>query len=322
MWLARGDFAQIEARMLPWLAGQESELEAFRAYDAGTGPDTYIIAASGIYRCRPEEVTKPRRQVGKVAKLALGYQGGAHALQNMARAYGVKIPHAERPKDARGWQPPLDTDEWIKTMWRAANPRIASMDPNDPGLWLKLERTAMECVAAAPGKLFVVRDDPPVLFVRNKVALSLRLPSGRPLIYWNPRLASVTTSWGQQKWAVKYRAEDAVTKRWTEFVAYGGLYAENLTQASARDVMAEALIRIDDAIDQYYRDVPDDPEPGGGIVLTVHDEGVAAIPRGLAATAEQAAEFMRKHMLIKSAWLGNCPINADASAHFRYVKGD
>jgi DNA polymerase len=323
-WLARGDYSQIEARVNPWLAGAQWKLDAFWEFDTGIGPDLYKVAAGMILGIPPEQVDKVQRQsYGKVSELALGFGGGARALQKMATAYGVKIP--EWPRDEYGYavkpedHPDLQfegTDEWIKRQWRAANPEIV-------GLWHGLEAAALECMKRPPGEVVDVwtihvtrgtynsakarteyerMHKTPLTFRRNSKALAMRLPSGRHLYYWTPQLRLVDTVWGK-KWTFHYRAEDAVTKRWSEFAAYGGLLCENAVQAVARDVMRDALLRL-------YRD---------GIlpVLTVHDEAICEMATE---TSTWAALKVQSEMLVPPAWAPGLPIAAESSAGSRYVK--
>jgi DNA polymerase bacteriophage-type len=300
MFLARGDYSQIEARVLPWLAGAEWKLDAFRAYDAGTGPDLYRVAAANIYGGSPEDITPAQRQQGKVAELALGFQGGPDALQNMARAYGLKLPM--HPRDEKTGRPRLDyepdtgTDQWIVRRWRDANPEVAGPE----GLWRSLETAATTCVRAPAGEEFHVGT---LRFKRNAKAMTLRLPSGRSLFYWNPALKLVKTSWGAEKWAVTYRAEDAMTKRWDVFHAYGGLWTENAVQATARDVMLAALLNCEDM--------------GLNPVLTVHDEVICEVPM---VSQDMAAHLVRSAMLNVPAWCAGLPVACEASANRRYMK--
>lgn len=167
-------------------------------------------------------------------ELALGFEGGARALQSMAKAYRMKIPvwtppkKSELPAGTAQWEiePTEGTDEWIKRMWRAANPEIASRDRDRPGFWRRINQAAIDCMRSAPGPWFPVGDRG-LAFVRNSEVLCMRLPSGRMLWYWSPRLVRTWTPWGTQQDAVVYRSEDSVTHQWREFQAYGGLWTEN-----------------------------------------------------------------------------------------------
>lgn len=313
--LARGDYSQIEARVGAWLAGADWKLDAFRAYDAGTGPDLYKIAAAGVFRCAPEEITKERRQTGKVAELALGFGGGAGALQNMAKAYGMQIPRHPRGPDGMPVKSPggpaIGTDEWVKLGWRKANPETC-------GLWLGLETAALACMGAPMGDITEVwtmrrtwvdgspiierMHKTPLTFRRNKSALCLRLPSGRGIYYWSPNVRKTNTPFGQ-KWTLWYFAEDSVTRRWKDWPMWGGLATENAVQATARDVMCYAFVQL--------------CQQGCAPVLSVHDELVIEIA-GL--SAADAIAFVVNGMSVTPTWAEGLPIAVDGSAGPRYVK--
>jgi DNA polymerase len=342
VFLARGDYSQIEARVNPWLAGAEWKLDAFRRYDAGTGPDLYKVGAGGIYGVPAEDVSKPQRQIGKVSELALGFQGATGALQAMSRGYGIKIPHWQAPPRPRGqrWEdrarPPTGTDQWIVDNWRAANPEIVQF-------WRDLETAAADCAGGPVGNEYFAGPRQ-IRFKRNRKVMSMRLPSGGCLFYWSPRLSKVTTAWGAEKWAVIYRSEDSVTRQWSEFAGYGGLWCENAVQGTARDIMADAARRLDpetlrEVWDDGLRDLTADETPGLhararkawaehrrqleaaegiGPVLLVHDEAIAEVE---ADTADEAAERVRRIMVDVPAWCEGLPVAADASAGPRYVKG-
>jgi DNA polymerase len=303
--LVRGDSSQIEARVLPWLAGAEWKLNKFRAYDRKEGPDLYIVAATGIYQVPDGEIDKddPRRQIGKVSELALGFEGGARALQSMAKAYRMKIPVC--PKLEQDEEPPDGTDEWIKRMWRAANPEIASRDPNAPGFWRRINQAAIDCMRAGPGPWFPVGASG-LAFRRNSEVLVMRLPSGRLLWYWTPRLVQRHTPWGTLQDAVVYRSEDSVTHQWREFQAYGGLWTENAVQATARELMAYwlRLMKAEGIIP----------------VLSVHDEGIGEADCARWPMPDQAVAVIEQIMKTLPPWAAGLPVNADASAGPRYVK--
>ena len=88
--LRSSDFSNVEGRIVAWLAGQEDKLEAFRAFDAGTGPDLYLVAAAWVFNV-PVKDAKPFRQIGKICELSMGYGGGAKAFAKMAKNYGMRI---------------------------------------------------------------------------------------------------------------------------------------------------------------------------------------------------------------------------------------
>jgi DNA polymerase bacteriophage-type len=274
--LVTADYAQIEARVLAWLAGQEDRLDVFRAFDAGAGPDPYRVTASRIYRTDPSEITASQRQIGKVADLALGYQGGSRAFKSMAKNFGLKIPTAQA--------------EEIKHAWRAAHPHIEHF-------WWRLDDAARECLIQSPGATFNVGK---LQFKRSEHAMRLRLPSGRSLIYWYPSLKEAETPWGELRIQPHYYGQDAVTRQWVEFKAYGGLLAENVTQATARDLLADALVRLDAA--------------GLNPVLTIHDEVICETE---AANARAVTDIL----LTLPAWADGLPVAVDTTAAIRYMKG-
>lgn len=299
-WLARGDYSQIEARVNPWLAGAEWKLDAFRRYDAGTGPDLYLVTAARILGIPVDLVSKLQRQAyGKVPELALGYQGGVHAFLAMAKTYGVKVTEAQ-------------ADE-IKVAWRAQNPEICA-------LWRGLDYAALQCMRAPVGEITEVwtrgsdpanglYNDPihltPLKFQRRLPVLTMIGPSGGRLHYWTPVIRNVPTPWGYKD-SVVYRAEDSVTKRWTEFTGYGGLWCQNVVSFTSRELMADSLIRMAD--------------DGLSPRLTVHDEGVCRVPRSQFPRAEDAARAVETIMRQTPAWAAGLPVAADASAAERYVK--
>lgn len=230
------DFNAIEARVLAWLADQDDVLDVFRA-----GGDIYCHQASAIYGRPIDKDRDPEeRQIGKVAILALGYQGGVGAFQAMAKAYGVKV------SDERADQ--------IKTAWRDVNGYIRQY-------WYTLEGAAMSAVQH-PGSTHAVGHG--VAFRVNGSFLWCRLPSGRNLCYPYPKIAPKEMWWGDVKDCISFKAVDSVTGRWSDQWTYGGSLAENVTQAVARDCLVEAMFRVEEDL-------------GYPIVMHVHDEIVAEV---------------------------------------------
>lgn len=287
--IVAADFSNIEGVVLAWLAGERPRLLAFREYFAGKGPDLYCVAASGIYGRTVTKANKEERQIGKVAELACGYGGGVGAFQTMAAAYGVKVPD--------------DQANEIKTAWRDANPAIVQF-------WQELEDAAIEAIYH-PGRAVSAG---PITYKKVGSFLWCRLPSGRALCYPYPEVHAVKTPWGQMKDAVTFKTVPNVsnrkkivwedksnTNKWARISTYGGALCENVTQAVARDLLAEAMVRLEGA--------------GYPIILTVHDENVSE-------TAESfgSAKEYEEIMCELPEWAKGLPIAASGFESQRYKK--
>jgi DNA polymerase len=284
------DYSGIEARVLPWLAGEEWKLDAFRQ-----GTDMYKLTAGGILGKSPEDVTKAERQAyGKVPELALGYQGGVGAFGKMAANYGVNLPEAEIIR--------------IRDGWRAANPRIKQF-------WWDLETAAFLAIQK-PGSVQWIDK---LAFRVAGSFLFMRLPSGRFMAYPYPAIRPKVMPWldddGKPVWkdSVTYFSTIDIAKRskvvadkhnsskWARIASYGGMFAENATQAVARDFLADAMPRVEAA--------------GYPIVLTVHDEIVVEVDEDFGSLEEMSAI-----MTTLPAWGEGCPIAVEGWEGRRYRK--
>lgn len=209
------DFSAIEARVIAWLAGEKWRLDVFNSHGK-----IYEASASQMFKVPIEQITKgsPLRQKGKVAELALGYQGGPNALVNMG-ALKMGIEEEELPK--------------LVAMWRNANPAIVK-------LWEKVEEAAITAISEAPVTL---KHNLKFDFDRNRGILFITLPGGRKLSYLKASLKS--GKYGGQ--AIYYQGLNQTTKQWGIIDTYGGKLVENIIQAIARDCLAEAMLRLDKA---------------------------------------------------------------------------
>lgn len=210
------DFSNIEGRVLAWLAGEEWKLQAFRDFDAGTGPDLYLLSYARAFGCTIEEA-KPQRQVGKVMELALGYEGGVGAFQTMARGYGVKV------SDMRA-------DE-LKELWRSAHPMTRK-------LWKGLQAAAIRAIKT--GEIHEYRG---LKFRVKGSFLFCRLHSGRVLSYPYPRLGK--DRWDRDNWS--YMRVNGLSRKWERHETYGGDQANHVTQATARDIQTHGMLALEAA---------------------------------------------------------------------------
>lgn len=211
--LAVADFSAIEARVIAWLAGEAWRLKVFNSHGK-----IYEASAAQMFKVPIETVTKgsPLRQKGKIAELALGYQGGVNALITMG-ALNMGIEE----KELKG----------LVDMWRSANPAIVKA-------WYKIQKAAIDAVeTGAPVSIM----HGIILFVKNDI-LFIKLPSGRCLSYIEPRVKE-----GKYGPALTYKGMDQTTKQWKTQDTYGGKLVENIVQAIARDCLAEALLKLDAA---------------------------------------------------------------------------
>lgn len=233
------DFSAIEARVIAWLAGEQWVNEVFathgKIYEA-TAAQMFGVPVDRIAKGNPEYSL---RQKGKVATLALGYQGGTSALIAMG-ALNMGLTEDELPD--------------IVSRWRQANPRIRD-------LWYAVENAALAAMETARpqairGLIFTLEGD----LLYGQSFLTVRLPSGRKLYYPKPFLKE--NQFGKQ--ALHYYTVGQQTRKWEVASTYGGKMTENIVQAIARDCLAVTLERI------YDR--------GLQTVFHVHDEVIIDAP--------------------------------------------
>ena len=237
--LVDADFSAIEARVISWLAGEQWRLEVFRTHGK-----IYEASASQMFGVPLEKIKKGNpeyalRQKGKVAELALGYQGSSGALIAMG-ALKMGIPEDDLPD--------------IVSRWRDSNKRIVD-------LWYSLESAAVSVIQtghpAGVRGLMLARE----MDIENGLDfLTITLPSRRKLYYAKPSLGE--NSWGRP--SILYYGVNQTTKQWTQLETYGGKLVENCVQAIARDCLAIAIERLEAA--------------GFPVVFHIHDEVVVDCP--------------------------------------------
>ena len=205
------DFSAIEARVISWISGEEWRLEAFRA-----GKDIYCESASQMYHCKVEKHGEngELRQKGKIAELALGYQGGVGAMKQMDK--GGSIPEEEMQD--------------IVDQWRLANPKVVK-------LWKTCEMAAKTSIEEK--RTVKIRCGIAFRYIQGN--LFITLPNGRHLCYWGARLEEDPRGWGSK---IIYMGVNQTTKQWGKVETYGGKLVENIVQATARDCLAEVMKRV------------------------------------------------------------------------------
>lgn len=260
------DFSAIEARVLAWLAGEQWRLDAFKA-----GQDIYCASASQMFGVPVVKhgINGELRQKGKVAELACGYGGGSGALISMG-ALDMGLKEDELPD--------------IISSWRDANPEIVKF-------WYAVEKAAIETV-----KDHNDRSVGRIGFQFSANTLWIVLPSGRRLAYIKPRLQP--NRFGRM--ALTFEGLGANNK-WVRGETYSGKLTENITQATARDLLAEAMRRMELA--------------GLGIVGHVHDEVILEVPKGKY-TVDDVCSIMNQN----PKWAEDLPLSSAGYTGAWYYK--
>lgn len=237
------DFSAIEARVIAWLAGESWRQEVFR-----NNGDIYCASASQMFGVPVEKhgVNGELRQKGKIAELALGYGGGVGAMISMG---AIDMGLAEEEL-----QPIVDS-------WRQSNPAIVK-------LWWDVHRCVIKAVKDKQPQTYKC-----LTFEYQSGMLFVGLPSGRRLAYAKPSV--YRNDYDRDE--IAYMGVDA-TKKWGKIDSYGPKFVENIIQAMSRDILAEAMARMEAA--------------GYDIVMHVHDEAVIEAPRD--AVLEDACQIMSK----------------------------
>ena len=250
------DFSAIEARVLAWMSGEAWRLQVF-----STHGKIYEASASAMFGVPIEEIgkTSPLRQKGKIAELALGYGGSVGALVSMG-ATKMGLSEEELPD--------------LVSQWRLANPHIMEF-------WWKVDAAAYKAVKERT----TVRTDGLVFEYRGGI-LFIHLPSGRKLSYVKPRLE--LNRFGRE--GITYEGVGE-SKKWTRIETYGPKMVENIIQAVSRDILAEAMLRLEKA--------------GFDIVMHVHDEVVLEVPEGVSGVEE-----VNELLAVNPSWTMGLPLKA------------
>lgn len=276
------DFASIEAVIVNWLAGQDDVLDDFRAYLGGDkNRDPYKLMAVRMGRAKtPAEVTKEDRNAGKAAELGCGFGMGPAKFVSAAWAtYGVRVTESQAADAVKIYR---SSHGRVKQFWRDAENAVknAIQQPNVP---FKFGAESRLTAIVAGAYLYVI------------------LPSGRPLCYAAPRLVVTELPWGGEGEQIEYSAVNSLTHSWGRERTYGGKLVENIVQAVARDLMADAMLRAE--------------ERGYIPILSVHDEVIAEVEAGQGDVKE-----FEGIMCELPEWAAGCPVAAEGWRGFRYRK--
>ena len=251
------DFSAIEARVMGWLSGEEWVLDVFR----GDGK-LYEMTASRMFGIPMAEIGKgsPERAKGKVASLACQYGGSTGALVSMG-ALDMGLTEDELPP--------------LVAAWRKANPHMVQF-------WWDVDAAAIKAVTEKQ-KTKVGR----IIFEYKSGILFITLPSGRKLSYVKPRMA--VNKFGRDGLTYEGISEN---KKWSRIETYGPKLVENIVQGTARDLLAEAMLRVE--------------KKGYPIVMHCHDEIIAEVPEGSGSVDE-----MCEIMAVQPEWAEGLPLRAD-----------
>jgi DNA polymerase len=307
--LCVADLSNIEGRGLPWMAGEQWKLDAFRDYDAGTGSDMYKVAYARLFNLAdPEEVgdESEERQQGKVVELACGYYGGVGAFVNMAAIYRTDLAKMAE----KAW-PTLPAsvriqarEKWIRAvekkrtydlcekefivcqslvlMWRSAHPATVKF-------WHAVQAAAENAIMR-PDRLF---EAGPLKFDRRGNWLRMHLPSGRFILYPGPRF---------DEFGISYQGVNPYNHQFCRLRTYSGRLVQNADEGISRDQLAEKLPGIDDA--------------GSNPLLTVHDSVICEPPDDPAYSHERLIEMLATNC----SWNAGLPLAAKGYTAYRFRK--
>lgn len=307
------DYSAIEGRANAWLAGENWKVKAFR-----DGLDLYCLIYERSFNLPPGSISEkdPKRQIGKVMELAMGYGGGVGAFLNMAAVYNLDLEELGRTvvpeeKVIKAWDNALISGETfglsrevytacdtLKIRYRRANPEIVKF-------WYALEAAAREVIAARDPGLHVQVGM--LVFDCNKTWMRIKLPSGRYLCYALPKISRKKVR-GKELDESEFDSRGEISymswrnKQWSRTKTYGGKIDENLCQAVSRDLLGFALLGMHDS--------------GFPVVLHIHDEVIAEIANTSGLTFQQFNTIMQT----RPKWAPGFPLEAKGYEGTRYEK--
>ena len=270
------DFSAIEARVISWLANEKWRMDVFRGdgkiYEA-TGAKMFNVPISAITK------GSVLRDKSKISELALGYEGSLGALKRMG-----------------GERMGLSDTEMMSLVrkWRSANPAIVDM-------WKEIDEASKEAVRYQRPVSCTCRN---IIFDCNGEFMTIQLPSGRKLFYYGPKFKDKKIGHSTMPTRVLcYQGVVQETKQWGEIDTYGGKLTENIVQAIARDLLGDAMLRMQDE--------------GYEIVASVHDEVIVEVPE---INAKDHYNRLVEIMSTPPQWSEDLPLNADGGVMTFYQK--
>ena len=270
MWV---DYASVEARGVAWLAGQKDLVSLFSA-----NGKIYEEMASKVFNVPVQDIGKDSKErfIGKTVVLGCGYSMGALRFRQQCAAMGTDIDEelAQRAVDA----------------YRQGYPMI-------PALWRGLNNACIASVESMGTKTTYQS----VQFMADRHWLVIRLPSGRKLFYRTPRIIQVSGPFGDRP-NIEYMSVNSFTKKWQWERTFGGKLTENIVQALCRDLIADAMLRLD--------------RNGYEVIASVHDEVICEVP----VDGHYTLDEMTKLMCELPDWATGFPLSAEGKEGKRYGK--
>lgn len=270
------DFSAIEARVISWLANEKWRMDVFRGdgkiYEA-TGAKMFNVPISAITK------GSVLRDKSKISELALGYEGSLGALKRMG---GERMGLSDTEMTS------------LVRKWRSANPAIVDM-------WKEIDEASKEAVRYQRPVSCTCRN---IIFDCNGEFMTIQLPSGRKLFYYGPKFKDKKIGRSTMPTQVLcYQGVVQETKQWGEIDTYGGKLTENIVQAIARDLLGDAMLRMQDE--------------GYEIVASVHDEVIVEVPE---INAKDHYNRLVEIMSTPPQWAEDLPLNADGGVMMFYQK--
>ncbi len=270
------DYAQIEARLVFWFADEQHALDIFRR-----GEDIYKDMASSIYRVHIDKITDDQRFIGKQTVLGLGFQMGASKFKSqLYDQFNTKIT--------------LDFAKEAVNLYRTKYKKVKA-------LWGETNKAAINAVLY-PGRKFKCAGRKITYFVEGDF-LYCRLPSGRKLAYYHPKVKEVPNPWGGDGTVnqLSFMGFDSYTRKWKRQTTYGGSLVENYVQATSADITGHGMLEGE--------------AEGYEAIFTVHDESVALVPEDFGTVKEYEEILCRL-----PEWANGLPVAAEGWKGKRYRK--